>query len=52
MDGAVNAIYLAHNLAGYSDPSHSSLVIQIREGVLRECMKQTIKKESILSHYL
>ena len=52
VDEAVNAISWAHNLAGYSDPCHSSLVIQIREGVLRECRKPTIKKEPILPHHL
>ena len=52
VDEAVNAISWVHNLASYSDPCHSSLVIQINEGVLRECRNPTIKKESILSHHL
>jgi hypothetical protein len=52
IDEAVSAISWAHKLTGHSDPCHSSLVIQVREGVLRECRKPIMKKGPILPHYL
>lgn len=52
IEEAVSAISWAHNLAGYPNPCHSSLVTQVKEGVLRECRKPVTKKEPISPFHL
>lgn len=52
VEEAVSSISWAHNLAGFPDPCHSSLVLQVKEGVLRECSRPVTKKEPILPEHL
>ena len=49
---AIHAISLAHKLAGYSDPCHSSLVTSVKEGAIHMTAKPVCIKEPITPDHL
>lgn len=52
IEEVVSVILWVYNLVGYLNLCYFFLVIQVKEGVLRECRKLVIKKEFILFFYL
>ena len=44
---ALYSISWAHGIAGFSDPCKSSLVKQVREGVIRKISKSPVSKERL-----